>query len=64
MRPGGQLVIIDFSKEPDVSSGWVMSHVRANEADVIREVETTGFRLSGKSDLLHENFFLKFTKSN
>ena len=64
LRPGGQLVIIDFSKEPDVSSGWVMSHVRANETGVIREVETTGFRLSKESDLLHENFFLKFTKRN
>ena len=64
LRPGGQLVIIDFRKMPDVSSSWVMSHVRADETDVIREVETAGFRLSRKSDLLHENFFLKFNKAS
>ena len=63
LRPNGQLVIIDFRKHHGVSSGWVMSHVRADEAKVIKEVETTGFRLTEKSALLHENFFLKFTKA-
>ena len=62
LRPGGQLVIIDFRKQHGVSSSWVMSHVRANEADVIREVETAGFGLTEHSQLLHENFFLTFTK--
>jgi predicted methyltransferase len=64
LRPGGQLIIIDFRKQHGVSSGWVMSHVRANEATVIREVESTGFRLTEKSQLLHENYFLKFTKND
>jgi predicted methyltransferase len=64
LRPGGQLIIIDFRKQHGVSSGWVMSHVRANEATVIREVESAGFRLTEKSQLLHENYFLKFTKND
>lgn len=64
LRPGGQLIIIDFRKQHGVSSGWVMSHVRANETAVIGEVESAGFRLTEKSQLLHENFFLKFTKSD
>jgi predicted methyltransferase len=63
LRPNGQLVIIDFRKKPGVSSSWVMSHVRGNEADVIREVEIAGFRLTEQYDLLHDNFFLKFTKT-
>ena len=63
LRAGGELVIIDFRKQPGVSSGWVMSHVRANEKDVIREVEIAGFNLADKSELLHENFFLKFSKA-
>lgn len=62
LRPGGQLVIIDFRKQPGVSTGWVMSHVRANEAAVIREAETAGFELIEKSRLLADNFFLIFTK--
>ena len=64
LRPGGQLIIIDFRKQHGVSSGWVMSHVRANETAVISEVESAGFRLTEKSQLLDENFFLKFTKSD
>ena len=63
LRVGGELVIIDFRKQPGVSSGWVMSHVRANEKDVIREVEIAGFNLTDRSELLHENFFLKFSKA-
>jgi predicted methyltransferase len=62
LHKNGQLVIIDFRKEPGVSSGWVMSHVRANEEDVIREVETAGFKLIEQPGLLQENFFLKFIK--
>ena len=63
LRAGGEFVIIDYRKQPGVSSGWVMSHVRANEKDVIREVEIAGFNLTDRSELLHENFFLKFSKA-
>lgn len=63
LRPGGQLVIIDFRKQPGVSSGWVMSHVRANEVTVIKEVETAGFRLVAQQDLLLSNYFLTFVKN-
>ena len=64
LRSDGQLVIIDFHKKPGVSSGWVMSHVRANDRDVINEVESAGFKLIAQPALLHENFFLKFIKTN
>jgi predicted methyltransferase len=64
LRPGGQLIIIDFRKQHGVSSGWVMSHVRANETAVIGEVESAGFSLTEKSQLLHDNFFLKFIKND
>lgn len=64
LRPDGQLIIIDFRKQHGVSSTWVMSHVRTNEAGVISEVESAGFRLTEKSQLLDDNFFLKFTKND
>lgn len=62
LRRNGQLVIIDFRKQPGISSSWVMSHVRANEADIVREVEIAGFRLIEKPELLRDNFFLIFAK--
>ena len=62
LRQNGQLVIIDFRKQPGLSSSWVMSHVRADEIAVIREVESVGFKLIGQPALLRDNFFLKFVK--
>lgn len=62
LRPGGQLVIIDYQKIPGLSSDWVMGHVRAGKATVIQEVEMAGFRLVDDLPLLTENYFLRFEK--
>lgn len=63
LRPGGSLIIIDYRKQPGISSGWVMSHVRAGKQKVIDEIEKAGFKLQADSDLLKENFFLRFVKT-
>jgi predicted methyltransferase len=63
LRPQGRLVIIDFRKQPGVSSGWVMSHVRADKAAVIKEVTAAGFELVADSDLLTSNYFLTFVNT-
>lgn len=62
LRPGGRLVIIDFRKQPGVSTSWVMSHVRANKQTVIHEVKRAGFRFDSESPILKTNYFLTFTK--
>ncbi len=64
LKPGGQLVIIDFIREPGQSSRWVMGHVRSNEQEVIDEVTEAGFRLiARRPDLLKNNYFLRFEKT-
>lgn len=63
LRPGGSLIIIDYRKQPGISTGWVMSHVRAGKQKVIDEIEKAGFKLQADSDLLRENFFLRFVKT-
>ena len=63
LRPGGQLVILDYRKQSGTSSNWVMSHVRADEITVIKEVETAGFSLLSQQDLLQSNYFLTFLKN-
>ena len=62
LRPGGTLVIIDYRKHHGTSSSWVMSHVRSGEQSVIKEIEQAGFKLHSESDILKENYFLRFVK--
>lgn len=63
LKPGGSLVVIDFRKQPGVSSSWVMDHVRANEALVMDEIQGAGFELITKHDWLRSNYFMHFRKS-
>lgn len=62
LRPGGRLVVIDFERIPGRSSTWVLGHVRADKAQVKREIEAAGFRLLEDRPLLEENFFLVFAR--
>ena len=62
LRPGGRLAVIDFKREPGRSSAWVMGHVRADQATVVKEIEAGGFKLVRDEDLLRENYFLVFSR--
>lgn len=64
LRPGGELIIVDFERIAGQSSDWVMGHVRAGKTVVIREIEAAGFRFVEESDVagLEENYFLRFAK--
>jgi len=62
LRPGGELVVIDFQREPGLSSAWVMRHVRAGRDQVIAEIELAGLRLDREEPILRGNFFLRFRK--
>lgn len=62
LRPGGELVVIDFHREPGVSSPWVMGHVRAGRGQVIAEIELAGFRFEREEPILRGNFFLRFRR--
>lgn len=63
VKPGGSLVVIDYRKDPDVSSDWVMGHVRANQAAVIDEIQAAGFKLLDTRDWLRDNYFLHFKRT-
>ena len=62
LTPGGKLIIIDFKRDPHISTPWVMGHVRANKDKVINEVESIGFKLTDDKNILQGNFFLSFSK--
>lgn len=62
LRPGGELIIIDFRRIPGYSSSWVMGHVRTGKQTVVHEIEAAGFRFVGEQALLRTNYFLRFSK--
>jgi ubiquinone/menaquinone biosynthesis C-methylase UbiE len=62
LRPGGEMVIIDFKRVPGFSSNWVLSHVRAGEAQVRAEVESAGFELVERLDFMQTQYFLRFRR--
>ena len=63
LRSEGRLIIIDFRRDPRVSTNWVMGHVRGNKAEVIQEIQAAGFRLVDDKPLLRTNYFLEFVKA-
>lgn len=62
LRPGGELVVIDFERIPGVSSPWILAHVRAGKQTVIREIEAAGFTLVEEIPLLRYNYMLRFRR--
>lgn len=62
LRPGGQVVVIDFHRIEGKSSDWVLSHVRAGQDVFTAEILKSGFRLVREEPLLKENYFLRFEK--
>ncbi|MGA7980074.1 MAG: methyltransferase domain-containing protein [Chromatiaceae bacterium] len=64
LRPGGELVIVDFRHIPGVSTPWVLSHVRAGQDEVTKEVKAAGFDLVDVEHFLRTNYFVRFRKKS
>lgn len=65
LRPKGRMVVVDFMRVPGKSSEWVMSHVRAGQDTVEREIQACGFvKAIEVKDLLQENYTVVFVKSD
>jgi len=62
LRAGGTLIVIDFRRDPQHSSNWVMGHVRAGKDVVIDEITKAGFHLIDDKALLRTNYYLVFRR--
>ena len=66
MRPGGELVVVDFIRIEGQSRKWVIDHVRAGQDVFAAEIESAGFTLidDGKDiDFLEDNYLIRFRKN-
>ncbi|MEQ8767699.1 MAG: class I SAM-dependent methyltransferase [Planctomycetota bacterium] len=64
LKPGGQLVVIDFHRIPGVSPEWILGHVRAGQEVFSSEITAAGFDLVNvhTGPLLEQNYVLRFLK--
>jgi ubiquinone/menaquinone biosynthesis C-methylase UbiE len=64
LRPGGRVVLIDYHRIAGKSTDWVMSHVRAGQEVVEKEITECGFKRVGEvKDVLRENYLVVFEKT-
>ena len=66
LRPGGQLVVIDFDRAKGKEGSFVKKHIRADKAVFVREIESAGFAPVEDPGIpaLKENFVLRFRKGD
>ncbi len=64
LRPGGQLILVDFERIPGKTREFMLKHVRAGKEVFRGEVEEAGFALveEVRIDELKENYYLRFQK--
>lgn len=64
LRNGGRLVIVEYYKRPNAMPGGdAMKHIRLDEPDLVREVESNGFReLSAHDHIKASQYMAVFEK--
>lgn len=65
LRPGGQLIIVDFRRIPGVTPQRMLEHVRAGEEVFTKEIVEAGFELTNihGAPFLKDNYILRFRKA-
>jgi predicted methyltransferase len=64
LRPGGQLVLVEFRRVQGKTPEWLMKHVRAGQEVFTKEIEDAGFKLVEEISLLKENYVLRFQRKD
>lgn len=64
LRPGGEIVLVDFYRVEGKSQPWIMDHVRAGEAVFTQEIVDAGFELINQHYMpqLPQNYVLRFRR--
>ncbi|MEQ9406642.1 MAG: methyltransferase domain-containing protein [Fuerstiella sp.] len=64
LRPGGELILIDFDRVPGQSREWILNHVRADKQTFRAEVVAAGFEFVEEVTIpaFKENYLLRFRR--
>jgi len=63
LRPGGQVVLIDFHRKKGTSSEWVLEHVRAGQKTFVEEIVRSGFEVVDEKTFLKTSYFVRLRKA-
>ena len=62
LRPGGELVIVDFERVVGKSSEFAVDHIRAGKGTFSDEARDAGFDFVEEVPMMEEQYFLRFRK--
>jgi len=64
LKPGGQLILVEFHRHEGHSPNWVLEHVRGNQQQFVNEITAAGFELINQHNLaqIPDNYILRFRK--
>ena len=63
LKPGGEVIIVDFRRIEGRSREWTLNHVRCGIGTVIDEVQQSGFDFVEKIDLgMEDQYVIRFVK--
>jgi ubiquinone/menaquinone biosynthesis C-methylase UbiE len=60
LKPGGEVLVVDFKRVPGESSEWVLNHVRAGQETTEAEFARAGFVKVGEELDLRDNYVVRF----
>ncbi len=64
LRPGGQLILVEYSRIEGKTPDWLLKHLRAGQEVFTSEIEAAGFKVVDRDDFLKENYFVRFEKDD
>lgn len=64
LKPGGELVVVDFIRIEGQSRAWILEHVRAGQDVVTQEIVSAGFEKvrDEETPFLRENYAMRFRR--
>jgi ubiquinone/menaquinone biosynthesis C-methylase UbiE len=64
LRSGGQLFLVEYHKQPGVSSDWLINHIRGTREEFSAEIEAGGFQMAQDITIegLEDTFVRRFIK--
>ncbi|MBT5707093.1 MAG: class I SAM-dependent methyltransferase [Verrucomicrobia bacterium] len=63
LRPGGEILLVEFHRIPGKSSDFILNHVRAGQEVFMKEIEAAGFESLGEvKGFLNDNYLIRFRK--